>query len=288
MTPQNRNKTTKMLAAVMVAFLIGVLVLGSSAPALAQATTTATPAATTPKAKKDLGAPIRATLKAITNAMATETGLTEPEIFKELLTGKTLNDIITAKQGDPAKVKDAAKKALTAEIAAAVTSGKSTQAQADKMLAQLDTVLDKAFSTDLREQIATLMKNKSDGLTEKLFGKVGGYDVLVQETAKATNLSQRDVVQKLRDGKTLSQIATDANIDPKVILDAAVKATTAKINQRVKVGNIKQDQADKLIAFLPTEYLKMMNTVNPLTNGRPNMKDPKPTATPVGPATPSL
>jgi hypothetical protein len=135
------NKKWLMLAGLGLA--AGMLVLSLAIPALAQDTTPTVP--TTPPAEQALGGWDRglnlrfgggswATYDAVAEAL----GLTPVELFTELHSGKTVDEIATAKGVDLQKVQDAANAARLAEQKAAIEQalkdGTITQEQADWML----------------------------------------------------------------------------------------------------------------------------------------------------------
>lgn len=118
--------------------VVGLLVLSLAIPALAQETTRTSPA---PDILKGWGKGFGfggggswTTYDAVAEAL----GLTPVELFTELHSGKTLDQIATAKGMDMQKVQDAAKaaelEARKAEIAQAVKDGTMTQEQADWLL----------------------------------------------------------------------------------------------------------------------------------------------------------
>jgi hypothetical protein len=269
--------------------MVALLALGSVSPAAAQ---TATPAPTTPDAtnkKPREGAIALIVAKALIDATVTETGVSERDLLKDLYAGKSLNDIIAAKNAKAENVKTAATKTITDQINQAVKDTKLTQAQADVALKNLDNLLDRAmkgeFNGAFRERVQAAAKTAID----RILKKMNGANLLFEQTAKATGISQRDLLAQVRTGKTLAQIAKEKNVEPKTIIDAAVKQATLRLNALVKSGKIKQEDVDKVLATLPADLEKIMNTPNPL-DGMGKGKNPgvKPSATPSAPATPSL
>jgi hypothetical protein len=123
--------------------VVGLLVLSVAVPALAQQ---ATPTAPTAPLEQGMGGPGldlcfgfgRGNSWATFDAVAEALGLTPVELFTELHSGKTLDEIATAKGVDLQKVQDAAKAAQIAEqkaaIEQAVKDGTLSQEQADWML----------------------------------------------------------------------------------------------------------------------------------------------------------
>ncbi len=260
-------KTWMKVASIALVAVMIVLAFGATTPANAQGN------------GKGVG---KNAVQAVMDAVTQVTGLTNTDVLKELADGKSLNDIITEHKADPAAVKAAAKVTLTADINKAVTDGKLTQVQADKLIANLDTALDKALSR-------TFPNLKGSAKATLL--KANAVGILFDETAKETKLSKRDLLQELRDGKTLAQVATAHSVDPKAIVDASVQQATKRLNVLVDKSKVKRDEADKLIAELPTYFTQKMNEVNPLGSKggkKDGSNNPQPTAQPTAAATPSL
>lgn len=216
------------------------------------------------------------------------TKLSTVDILAEMRTGKSLADIIKANGGDVAVVKAAAKTSITDQVKAAVTNKRLTQQQADAALANLDQALDRAldFKAPTQADIGDRVQ------------RVAGVAILMRETAKQSNITEREVLTELRAGKTLTQIATAHNADPAKIVTAAVATTTSLINQRVTAGRMPKEDGDKLIAGLQQQYTQTMDAANPLGSGirggrpgRPGQPGqpgtPAPTAAPTAVATPA-
>jgi hypothetical protein len=220
---------------------------------------------------------IRTLANALLGAAEKATNLSQTDITAEIESGKTLADILKEHNADVAAVEADAKATLTNEITQAVSAGKLTQAQADKLTPRIDQALDR-----LVNQQFPLTKDKRLG---KL--RAAGLTILIKDTADATKLSQRDLLKEIRSGKTLAQIATEHGADPSQIVSTAVTQATDRINKAVTAGKLKDDQAKTLIAALPTGLTDLMNTANPLGKGGKTGKgNPKTTPAPEG--TPSL
>ncbi len=279
----------KAFSAICAALLACVIALGSVAPAAAQTATPTPPVSSVPNERRQQGAFVLIVAKGLIDATVSETGITERDLLKELYAGKSLNEIITAKNGKAENVKTAATKQITETLNQLVKDGKTTQTQVDLALKNLSSMLDRAMDGEFNGVFRERIQDTGRTAIERILRQLGGANALFEETAKATGLSQRDLLTQIRAGKTLAQIAKDKNVDPKTIIDAAVKQTSQRLNLAVKAGRIKQEDADKAITALPAEYEKIMNSANPL-NPAAIGRNPgaRPSATPDAPATPSL
>jgi hypothetical protein len=83
---------------------------------------------------------------ALLNATAQATGLSTTDIKAKLKDGSSLADVITAMGADVNKVEAAAKSDATTAIQNLVKDGTITQARADKVIAQLDTRLNRLLN----------------------------------------------------------------------------------------------------------------------------------------------
>ncbi len=243
--------------------------------------------APTPAPTAMRGQIVRGLASALIDATVTATKLTKADIVSALDTGKTLAEIIKANGGDVATVEADAKATALDSIKQAVTDGKITQDQADK----LTTVLDKALDRLVNYQFP---KDALLGNRRLQVLNAAGTGLLVKATADASKISQRDLLKELRDGKTLAQIATEHNADVNQIVASAVTQATDAINKAVTAGKIKADEAKTLIAALPAGLTKLMNTVNPFIHlnqggkGSGNGAGPNTPASPDAVGTPSL
>ena len=82
-----------------------------------------------------------------------------------------------------------------------------------------------------------------------LYGGVQEFEAV----AKSVNLTPAQVVEQLRSGKTLADIAKAQNVDEATVKQAIVDARNAEIDQAVQFGFLTQDQGNQL---------KQQNTVD--------------------------
>ncbi len=94
------------------------------------------------------------------------------------------------------------------------------------------------------------------------FNVVRPYEVV----ATAVNLKCTDLVMTLitPPGKSITDIATAQNVDPKSVTDALTKAYKDALAQDVTDGIITQAQADQLSANLDQAIANFVGTVNPM------------------------
>ncbi len=166
----------------------------------------------------------------------------------------------TATSADPAA------DALTTALAALVSNGTLTQAQADK--------------------VTTALKAAAPGRGGD--GREGKGDAGADLSAAATalGLSEADLRTALRSGKTLAQVAQAHNVTVDSLVQALVDAQTARIARDVAAGKLTQAQADKRLAGLSARITERVSGTRPehadTPGGQGRGKDstPAPTASP--------
>lgn len=271
-------------AALLTAITLTMFSVAGSIPAHAQAQAPTPPAPTpaAPRARGGNGQLAQAGIQfaaALIDATVQTLGINESQVVQALASGKSLKDIITENNGDVAQVKALAKQKLTDAIN---QSALNANVKA-RLINSLDALLDRAINGTFQG------RGGQNGQLNRALMRLGGATLLVAELSKVTSLTQRDIAQQLRAGKTLAQIATENKADVQAIVSAAVAQATVRINRLVSNGRLSQQQADQLIATLPTELTKLMNQVNPLRGGGGStVPGAPPASTPPAPATPSL
>jgi len=128
----SRNRTVLLVAAALVAGLV----LGSVGIASAATTTTGTPGA---GFGAQVGGMFRQAGASLADVVAKLTGQTTAQVYTQRAAGKSFADIASAKGVSADKVTADALATRKAALAAAVKAGTLTQAQADIMLARMQT-----------------------------------------------------------------------------------------------------------------------------------------------------
>ncbi len=130
----------------------------------------------------------------------------------------------------------------------AVKQGLLTQAQADRLLQQLQnaapgTVFDnlsRGQAVNALRDVATSVRN-------------AGLDA----AAKTLGLSTNDLTTALRGGKTLLDVAREKNVDVSKLRTAIADAEKAAIDQAVKDGKLTQAQADSFKSRLTPDNIDL-------------------------------
>lgn len=135
----------------------------------------------------------------LVRATADVTGLQPKDVVQELRAGKSLAQIAQEHGKSSDDIVKAARTKLEDRLKQAVTNGRLTQQRADTTLATFD------------KTAPTIMNDATLG---QQLGQRGGSKLrlgsaLVKATADVTGLQPKDVLQELRGGKSLAQIAQE-------------------------------------------------------------------------------
>jgi len=223
-------------AAVGLALFQGTPLTTNTAAALAQAPATPTPGA--PSSAPNQKPPAQNTFSDIANAfwnsLASKLGLTVD----------TLKSDVTS--------------AEKAAIEQAVTDGKLTRAQADRMEQRLNSNAPLAplgfgrFGPGFR-RVPTNGNPPVAPRSTVPFPFLGGFLGNANEleaVANALNMKPADLTAQIKSGKTLAQIATAQNVDQTTVKQAIIDAVKAQLAREVQDGIITQAQADRITANL--------------------------------------
>ncbi len=94
---------------------------------------------------------------------------------------------------------------------------------------------------------------------------------LIEHTAELTNLDEQAVVSQLRDGATLTEIATANGSTEQAVIDAAIASVDEKLTQAVADERITEEQKATMLEHAKTEAPTLMNEA-----GMPNAGGPGP------------
>jgi hypothetical protein len=187
-------------------------------------------------------------------AAATYLGIPQADLLTSLQSGKTLAQVAGATGGKTvAGLIDAIVAAEKTELAAAVTSGRITQAQAD----QIATTLTAHVTAEVNNTEPARGPGRGHG------GPGHGGDDF---TAAATYLGVTEAAlsTQLSAGKTLAQVA-DATGGKSAagLIDALVAHETAELNAAVTAGSLTAAQRDALLPQLKARFTALANGTRP-------------------------
>ena len=156
--------------------------------------------------------------------------LTPWELMVELQSGQTLRQVAEAKNVNPEDIIAAYRDQVRQALNQAVNQGRLTQADADSILAELEA------------QARWFL----DNTVMMSFG--WGYGQLIATSAQVLNNTPQVLVDQLRAGRTITQVAQEKGVPTQRIVDAYLAPIQQAVNQAVAAGHLTQAQATQIIA----------------------------------------
>jgi len=230
------------LMSVGLAGVIAVGVLGAAGIAMAQTgpnNGSGTPGVTSPNGpgpdKGDRGHMVGVGIAEIIKV----SGLTKDDFQQGFKDGKSINDVLTAHNLNPADIKVKVLQEAKAKLDEAVKNNKLTQDQADKLFAGAGTMLDKLMS-GTPGQGGPHGNNAGPGRGGH--GPQGGGNGpagiagkgLLDSAAKALNMSVDDLQKELQSGKSIKQVAEAKGISLNTVIDAMVAEASSNLHQAIE------------------------------------------------------
>jgi urease accessory protein UreF len=197
------------------------------------------------------------------DAAAAYLGPTSAQLRSDLQSGQTLAQVAGSTSGkSTAGLIAALVTHETAELDAAVTAGKLTQAQEQTLLANLQTRF-----TDFVNGVRPAGGPPGPGR--------GGPGDDLAAAASYLGLTSAQLLSDLQSGKTLGQVASSTSGKSTAGLIAAlVTHETAELDAAVTAGKLTQAQEQTLIANLQTRFTDFVNGIRPA--GGPPFGHPHP------------
>lgn len=160
--------------------------------------------------------------------------------FKE---GKSINAILGA---NASSVQAAVAGDVNARIAEAVTNGKLTQEQAEKLSTKVQPTLEKLFSAVPKHK-----PNNGHGAKVKQAAKHE-----LDTAAKVLNMDPKVLSDQLKSGKSIAQVAQGQT---QAVIDALVNDANAALDKALANGKITKEQHDKAAANVTTRVTNFVN-----------------------------
>lgn len=202
----------------------------SASPSSAPTAATASPSPGTGNGRQCAPAPLLGAARQVLSIAASVTGQSQQQILDQLREGRTLDQIAGAKAQT---IEQQALAKLKTRLDKAVSDGKLSSSRETSMLDKAKSALEKAMSSDLSKDIpASGSMPKACG---RNLGRNGLLATLVKVTAQKTGLTQQQVLQDLRNGQSIDQIAGSKAAD--------IKATVLQMEEQRLSGML-----DKLMS----------------------------------------
>lgn len=162
--------------------------------------------------------------------------------------GKTVNEILTDNDLDPAKVQADALSDIKSKLDARVAGGAITQDQADQAYARIE------------QRLPEFMDSTHHLGGHHLGGRIlRGLQNMLGSAADVLGLQPSDLAQRLRGGETVATIAGEQGVPVDTVIDAIVADADARIDQAVANGKIDQARADQVKSNLRERVTTFVN-----------------------------
>jgi hypothetical protein len=94
------------------------------------------------------------------------------------------------------------------------------------------------------------------------WGPGGLFDVgvaVLDEAADAIGIEEDELLDAMRDGQTIAEVAEREGVDPQTVIDALVAATRERLDEAVADGRIEQADADERLAEATERITEFVN-----------------------------
>ena len=187
----------------------------------------------------------------VVEAAADYLGLTEAELLERLRDGDSLADVAEAEGKSVDGLEAALREATKAELDEAVEDGVLTREQADRLGEALGEHVDDLVQGSLRLGPGLgrghgLGKGFGFGLGKGAFGLLRGADDLLEAAAKYLGVSEAELREALRDGRSLADVAEAEGKSVAGLQEAIRGSLKAELDQAVEDDTLTQEQADRI------------------------------------------
>jgi hypothetical protein len=183
----------------------------------------------------------------VLDAAAKAIGVSTDTLRSDLKNGQTIAQVAKSKNVSTQKVIDAmvaAAKQQLADDAAALAS-------------HLTDMITNEVNGTLRRPDAPSGKNGP----HRGFGFRGGFGL--DAAAKAIGVSEQTLLNDLKNGQTIAQVAKSKNVSTQKVIDAMVAAAKSQLDAQVKAGHLTSDQRSKIEAQLTRMITNQVNGTFP-------------------------
>jgi hypothetical protein len=168
-------------------------------------------------------------------------GISPEELRSQVRAGKTVAQVSTEHGVDPANVVNAIVVALTQQIDQKAAAGAVDANRAEHAKQKLPDVANRFVNETKQRRGHRVLKDA------------------VQAAAKQIGVSENDLKQALKDGKSIAQVAKEHDKSVDDVVNAVVKNATNAIDQAVKDGKLDAKKADELKQKLPDRVKQLVN-----------------------------
>ncbi|MDP4171676.1 MAG: hypothetical protein Q8906_13775, partial [Bacillota bacterium] len=176
---------------------------------------------------------------------ATALNVDQKTLISDLKSGKSLADIASSKGISKSTLISTLISAQKTALDKAVSNGKLTADQETKILANANT------------RISKMVDQK--GLPKMDFNRGKDGFRMFKNAATALNVDQKTLINDLKSGKSLADIASSKGISKSTLISNLVAAQKAALDKAVSNGKLTADQETKILANATTRITKMVD-----------------------------
>jgi hypothetical protein len=168
-------------------------------------------------------------------------GISPQELRNQVRAGNTVAQVSTEHGVDPANVVNAIVVALTQQIDQKAAAGAVDANRVGHAKQKLPDVANRFVNETKQRRGHRVLKDA------------------VQAAANEIGVSENDLKQARKDGKSIAQLAKEHDKSVDDVVNAVVKAATSAIDQAVKDGKLDSKKADEIKQKLPDRVKQLVN-----------------------------
>jgi hypothetical protein len=184
---------------------------------------------------------------AVLDAAAKAIGVSSDTLRNDLKNGQTIAQVAQSKNV-------AVKTVIAAMVAAAKKQLANDEATLESHLT--DMITNEVNGTPQRPDAPSGQNGPNRG-----FGFRGGFGL--DAAAKAIGVSEQTLLNDMRDGKTIAQVAKSKNVSTQKVIDAMVASAKSQLDAQVKAGHLSSDQRSKIESQLTKMITNQVNGTFP-------------------------
>ena len=186
------------------------------------------------------------------------TGITLEDLQARREERLTVADLFRENGLDPEAIAEDVKAQITAEIEQAVSEGRISQENADRLLEGLDDAVDRALNTPeaLRDGLRGLIERAQQAreraaemLSRSLLGTV----------AEMAGADPHDILQEWREAGSLAVVIEAHGLSVDDVVSATESAITDKVNESVAEGKLTEERAAQILDGLHERLVERVN-----------------------------
>jgi transposase-like protein len=190
---------------------------------------------------------------------ATAIGVEPKELRAALADGKSVAEVAEAHDVAPQAVIDAVLEAADHKLDEAVANGKLDETRAATIKDRLQDRVAKLVETKPGAHALSRLRRAKVRSGVRRHARRGALAV----AAKAIGVEPKALVESLRDGQSVADVARANDVEPQVVIDAIVAAGNQKIDHAVANGKLDEDRAATIKERLPERAERLVNASRP-------------------------